>query len=30
MASGVAVITKLVFLKFFLLELPAGLFDLPV
>lgn len=30
MAVGVAVITKFVFLKFFLLELPAGLFDLPV
>jgi putative tricarboxylic transport membrane protein len=30
MAVGVAVITKIVFLKFFLLELPAGLFDLPI
>ncbi len=30
MAVGVAVITKFVFLKFFLLELPAGLFDLPI
>jgi len=30
MAVGVAVITKFVFLKFFLLELPTGLFDLPV
>lgn len=30
MAVGVAVITKFVFLKFFLLELPVGLFDLPI
>lgn len=30
MAVGVAVITKFIFLKFFLLELPTGLFDLPI
>lgn len=30
MAVGVAVVTKFTFLKFFMLELPAGLFDLPI
>lgn len=30
MAIGVAVVTKFVFLRFFMLELPAGLFDLPI
>lgn len=30
MAIGVAVFTKFTFLKFFMLELPTGMFDLPI